>query len=468
MILCLIFNFLLNTIAEAHPWKPDHYVIIDTDCGLDDFRTINLLLASSNIRVLAIITSNGVVSAKDGFVKVKSLLNEKHQEGILVGMNTDSIQIARNCELAKRFLWTDSVEDQQTKLPVYTDILNQVFAHCSEKVVFINLGGLNTLNSYLKAYPTCKEKIKEVLWTCNYTDIKSNFNYLIDTLAYELLDEKNVQLNYINGNSFGTYNHSLIEELKRDDSHLAQNMCRSLCFSENPFAKNMFDESVLFYLLNKQIFHLDTINRNKGYSLDSEIDLDSYVLDFIRNYEKTQHQVLSFFPMDKSDYNSDISDMMVPTIKKFGNKEWAACVLTSEIHGHIGVYSLIGAKMGIRACEYFGVGVDELHVVSFAGNKPPYSCLNDGLQVSTGATLGQGLISVDEKSQEPKAEFYYLGQKITITLNPEYQKKIASEIKELSIIYGLDSNVYWDLVRDNALRYWAHWNRNDIFEIEKD
>ncbi len=44
----------------------------------------------------------------------------------------------------------------------------------------------------------------------------------------------------------------------------------------------------------------------------------------------------------------------------------------------------IGVKMGIRAREYFNIGVDDILVTTYAGHKPPVSCMNDGLQVGNG------------------------------------------------------------------------------------
>ena len=88
IFLLLHLVFLAFTLG-AHPWKSQYYVIVDTDCGLDDFRAICLLLSSPNVRILAITTSDGVIDATNGFYKVKSLLNEMHHEGILVGCNPD-------------------------------------------------------------------------------------------------------------------------------------------------------------------------------------------------------------------------------------------------------------------------------------------------------------------------------------------------------------------------------------------
>jgi pyrimidine-specific ribonucleoside hydrolase len=47
-----------------------------------------------------------------------------------------------------------------------------------------------------------------------------------------------------------------------------------------------------------------------------------------------------------------------------------------------------------------------LEVLSHAGTKPPISCLNDDLQVSTGATLGHGTIPIAaDPKPRPEATF---------------------------------------------------------------
>ena len=66
----------------SHPWKPNHYVIIDTDGGTDDIRAITMLLASPDVRVLAITVSRGTLDEMTAYIKVKSLLNSFWHEGI--------------------------------------------------------------------------------------------------------------------------------------------------------------------------------------------------------------------------------------------------------------------------------------------------------------------------------------------------------------------------------------------------
>jgi len=39
-------------------------------------------------------------------------------------------------------------------------------------------------------------------------------------------------------------------------------------------------------------------------------------------------------------------------------------------------------------------------------------------------------------------------------------------LKEINFVNGLDSNIYWELVRKNSLKYWRDLDRHDIFNIE--
>ena len=39
-------------------------------------------------------------------------------------------------------------------------------------------------------------------------------------------------------------------------------------------------------------------------------------------------------------------------------------------------------------------------------------------------------------------------------------------MKEINFIYGLDSDIYWELVRKNSIKYWLQFDRHEIFDIE--
>jgi pyrimidine-specific ribonucleoside hydrolase len=107
-------------------------------------------------------------------------------------------------------------------------------------------------------------------------------------------------------------------------------------------------------------------------------------------------------------------------------------------------------------------------VITFTGNTPPLSCFNDGIQISTGATIGQGLITVsDSISSTPSALFEFNGQKVHIGLYPEIAEQMRREI-ELGITnFGALSDRYWLYIEQLAIRYWADFDRQKIFSIRR-
>ena len=179
-----------------------------------------------------------------------------------------------------------------------------------------------------------------------------------------------------------------------------------------------------------------------------------------------------------------IEAMAERTIARWGKEEWRAVILTNEIHGHIGIYSTIGAKMGIYALEFISRccnKAEELKVLSFAGSRPPISCFNDGLQISTGATLGHGAIEIAKSCAESKecadarveaiVRFRAIcgteakEMQLRVWLKEELRQQIAGDIANAVKQYGHTPD-YWLQVRRLALDYWQQWNRAEIFETE--
>jgi pyrimidine-specific ribonucleoside hydrolase len=223
------------------------------------------------------------------------------------------------------------------------------------------------------------------------------------------------------------------------------------------------DEMVSLYLHYPRLFKKNTVTNNIEPLAENINLLQEKSILILAGETVPRNQVIKNFPVDTSFYFADINPFVTDIILKFGIDEWISGVIANELHRHLGVFAIVGVKMGIRAREYFNTGVDEFRVTSFAGSSPPLSCMNDGLQVSTGATPGHGLLTVKEDTIKiPSAEF-----KIRLTLKPEYAIKISSELKEINFVYGLDSNIYWELVRKNSIKYWLNLDRHEIFLIEE-
>jgi pyrimidine-specific ribonucleoside hydrolase len=228
------------------------------------------------------------------------------------------------------------------------------------------------------------------------------------------------------------------------------------------------DEMVALYLHYPGLFQNDTKADNFESSPGNLLILRENSLKILRGETVAKNQVIKEFPVDSSFYFADIEPFVTDIIKKYGMDEWISGVIANELHRHLGVFTIAGVKMGIRAREYFDTGVDEFNAISFAGSVPPLSCMNDGIQVSTGATPGHGLLTVRNVTPAfPSAEFTYMNRRIRLTLKPEIAEKISSELKEINFVYGLDSNIYWELVRKNSIKYWLNLDRHDIFIIEE-
>jgi len=96
-----------------------------------------------------------------------------------------------------------------------------------------------------------------------------------------------------------------------------------------------------------------------------------------------------------------------------------------EFHGHLGPYLVLGIRMGLFALrELSSPGYDGVEALVKTGDKPSLSCLLDGIQVSTGCTMGKGNI----RSVPPglaEADFSTAEKTVTIRVRDE----IVDEIK---------------------------------------
>lgn len=105
-----------------------------------------------------------------------------------------------------------------------------------------------------------------------------------------------------------------------------------------------------------------------------------------------------------------------------------------KFHGHLGPYAVIGHKMGEIANKKLGSDPFSKKAIIWTGNKTPLSCVIDGIQISSGCTLGKGNIQVKNRGLV-KAEFTnHNGEKVTIILKPEIKKEIDTTVTEENII----------------------------------
>ena len=134
--------------------------------------------------------------------------------------------------------------------------------------------------------------------------------------------------------------------------------------------------------------------------------------------------------------------MRVETPKQRG---WRQDLLDKaiEFHGHGGPFMVVGLRMGLTALERLDAhGWFDLKCRVMLSWAPPDSCVIDGIQTSSGCTMGKHNIEVEE-GEGVAAEFAKGGERLEIRLRTEVLERMrrVSEVGEeddvKSVISGL-------------------------------
>jgi inosine-uridine nucleoside N-ribohydrolase/formylmethanofuran dehydrogenase subunit E len=477
IIFLLLVFFSKCLPAQPLPVKSNHTVIIDTDCAIDDMRAISLLLARPEIIIKAILLSDGSLPPCEGSEKVCSLLHEFNYDNIPVACG----EIIKGVnppwrEFNRQINWGKTPMNRVTDLKA-ADFLAEILRTSNDKIILISLGPLTNIAQLIKKNPSLLPKIEKIIWYNESVKPLEGFNYECDRASADIAFNSGVRIDVISNlkNESAFFDLSVFEVCKQLKTRLAtilysahrqQAVYEKL--KQNHF--RLCDELVALYLTNPELFGMNIITDKLNVRFNKEYDIKGVreaICDMINGiYISERNVVFNRFPVNRELYSYDVRQIIDSAIARYGYDEWKANVMTDEFHGHLGVFSIVGAKMGIKARELLGAGPDMLEVLSYAGSRPPYSCLNDGIQVSTGATLGMGTIHLAADSTvRPSAVFTYKGRSIRISLKMEYLNKVDADINEGIIKFGLMDDGYWKLIRNNALKYWVEWDRNKIFEI---
>ena len=126
--------------------------------------------------------------------------------------------------------------------------------------------------------------------------------------------------------------------------------------------------------------------------------------------------------------------------------------IIERFHGHLGPYVVIGYRMGMIANDRLGNDPFSKWAKAMTGTRPPVSCLIDGIQLSTGCTLGKGNMTA-ENGGIARAMFGRKGEgaSLIITLRDDITERIGNavtkdEIEELAReIAGLPDDILFDI-----------------------
>jgi inosine-uridine nucleoside N-ribohydrolase/formylmethanofuran dehydrogenase subunit E len=478
LIISLLIALTTSVIkAQPLPVKLNHTVIIDTDCAIDDMRAISLILARPEIIIKAVLLSDGSLTPFDGSEKVFSLLNEFNRNDIpvaggelLLGVNPPWREFNR------QITWGETSGRHMDGTKAIDCLINTI-KNSVEKITLVCLGPLTNEGQLVTRHPELLTKIDRIVWYNESVKPFKGFNYECDKGAADAVFKSTIRIDVISNlnNEAALFDTTMYNTSQKSNTLLARclfNVYNQPLVLEKLKQKHfrLSDDLVVLYLTNPELFGINPLieKLNVRYNMDYDLHgISEAISDMIKgNYFSEHNVVFNRFPVQREMFNYDIRNIIDSAIALYGYDEWKANVMTDEFHGHLGVFSIVGAKMGIKARELFGIGPDMLDVTTYAGLRPPYSCLTDGIQVSTGATLGMGTIHLASDSiSQPKAVFSYKGRSISISLKKEFLAKVDADINEGILKFGLMDDGYWKLIRRNALKYWLEWDRNKIFDI---
>lgn len=472
LILCLS-----SGPARAHSGKARFHAIVDTDGAPDDLRALCMLLGNREVEVLAVVTSEGALPPGETARRVAALLGEFRHEGIPVGAGRAvGGPVPAWRAHARRVGWGDTTVVAD-RFPSAAEVASRALGNEEEPVVYLALGALTNLADLSDAAPSLAGRIDRVIWYDDSSDTLPGANCRADSAAARRVLAGGLRVDVVAADPKRPVcvTQPLLDSVAAVPTPYARKIADT--YRREPLAgtigsrhAGLWDDLVVVRLFAPGLFAC----RDAGGGVrictlaDGEAvrQVPRTILGVLRGRTDSESRVFYGFPLAGSCYAADVAPIVGEAVARHGASEWRAGVLTNELHGHLGIYATVGVKMGIRAREWFAIGVDDLHVTSLAGSQPPVSCMNDGLQVATGATVGHGLFAVEEVAPpRPEALFRFRGRTIRLTLKPEYARRIRDDVRRGVELYGNLTEAYWQYVRALALRYWVEFDRHEMFDL---
>jgi formylmethanofuran dehydrogenase subunit E len=89
--------------------------------------------------------------------------------------------------------------------------------------------------------------------------------------------------------------------------------------------------------------------------------------------------------------------------------------LAVAFHGHLGPYLVLGLKAGELANKIMGKEPFKTRAEVFSPPQPPHSCIVDGVQFSTGCTMGKANILLHGSKKRVKVIFTKEGRSLEVS-----------------------------------------------------
>ena len=339
-------------------------------------------------------------------------------------------------------------------------------------MIVLALGPLTNLATALEARPGLKDGILKVVFAGSPTDESWNVRY--DPAALEAVQAAGLEVDFVVSEGRGA--------LKPEawstgplafgaGTSVGENFVTKLLSTDRVREhylqrfERYYDELALMYLVDETLFWGK--GRNDYWIPNNRAGINNLLTQLLVDGRQGKDRVV-FVEGSLPDgvLRKDVRDRKARIIEKNGQTEWFAQLLMNEMHEHLGAYSVIGVKMGLRAAELLNAPQHGMRVISHIKPGPPASCLNDGVIVATGCTPGRALYSYEPREPATIAVSFECNDRlITLELKKNYRLKIRNRIKELLEKHTLEDHEYWHGVRESGLDIWENWHRRDLFDL---
>jgi formylmethanofuran dehydrogenase subunit E len=106
-----------------------------------------------------------------------------------------------------------------------------------------------------------------------------------------------------------------------------------------------------------------------------------------------------------------------------------------KFHGHLGPFLVLGVRMGETAKRILETIREENGSLQVTVKIPlltPFSCVLDGIQVTTQCTIGNQRLKIENSSKEISAIFQCAktGKKLKISVNPKITEALMEKLSE--------------------------------------
>lgn len=463
-----IFVPAVGSPDQGGPARP---VVIDTDMGVDDTVALAAALQHPRLQIASIVACEGSASGSSAVHSVERMLAMFNRQEIPLYASDVAIdQQPPACRERAEQLVDAALPETSTwvRRPFHSG----AYRSDAGPTTVLAMGPLTQLAAALEHDPDLAGAIDRVVIAGDPAD-RESWNLARDPKAIKAVRRAGVRLEFVAGRGRaakptiwahreqpGTRATSLADVFL--DRLLAEPEARAH-YLEN--IGPLHDELAFLFVVEPDLFEAS----GSGDVFMPREDLDvgrNLAATISRGRQQKQRVVFTDRPMPTGMLQEDVRERRDAIIEANGEDEWFAQLLLNELHEHLGAYSIIGVKMGLRAAELLNAPPHSMTIVSATPATQPVSCLNDGLLVATGSTPGRGLF-VHEPGPPGNVEatFAFNRRRVSLRLKGSFSDQIRERIGQLLAQFTLADAGYWDGVRALGLDVWQDWHRLDLFEV---